>query len=553
MSAAEQLSTGLRFTSAHPDSPRLQVKEIDNEVFIEGYASTDTIDRGREKMYIEGIDVSEYLKNPILLYYHKKHYAVGKIVKLEKRPEGLWVKAKISKSKTEKVTYVRDLVREGILQCFSIGFKGIDTEPDYRGVEHIRTSILWEISIVAIPMNGEAMFDLSQKDFDFDNLSYKDLKAMILREKGAKLAGFINSKMNELQEKDAGWKKDAWMDEVCKGAGCAPDTLKDLLAGNSGEVDTKMLDAIAKGLGVERAELDNNADAADDEMNTKEIGDTHDVSEEGTGGGMAVNEPVEGLDFVSASDNLPAEDATAEAIETKSLDEEDQQDSENAGSAEETPVEEEKEVVEEEESTEEEGDAGQPDNVDPAVVEENQTSSLTPDETVAARFIDEAEMVEQGDANALPSWVGNPDLWQAARKSAISLWGEPSFPFVIYFYFTQGGNLAGKEASKKEANEQPKDVELKTKDFNPGSGQAMAVQNNETMNADPHLLEARQTNVMLGTAITLLQNMTQKLDAVCNPPLPPTLPGDMSVKELDELENLQRKIEELSQTMKALS
>ena len=67
--------------------------EDEDGIYIEGYASVPIVDRDNEIVEINAMNISNFNKNPILLYQHKRDEPIGKIIELEKRSEGLWIKA----------------------------------------------------------------------------------------------------------------------------------------------------------------------------------------------------------------------------------------------------------------------------------------------------------------------------------------------------------------------------------------------------------------------------------------------------------------------------
>jgi HK97 family phage prohead protease/HK97 family phage major capsid protein len=133
-------------------------------ITIEGYASTDDIDRQGDivpaSVWKKGIQ--NYLKNPVILAYHDHSEPVGRMVDHRVDSKGLWVKARISSAAGE----VFDLVKDGILTAFSIGFRIIDAEYDAaKELFVVKELELHEISVVSVPANQNTLFSLS-KAFD---------------------------------------------------------------------------------------------------------------------------------------------------------------------------------------------------------------------------------------------------------------------------------------------------------------------------------------------------------------------------------------------------
>lgn len=143
-------------------------------IFIEGYSNFNVPDRGYERVDPKGGRFENYKKNPVILFDHGKDPAfgsmpVGKAISIEARDDGLYTKAYISNSQTEKISAIRDLVEEGILKTFSIGFDPAKDEKDKDGVRVITDYELIEQSIVPIPMNQDSTFSVMQKRFEKSN------------------------------------------------------------------------------------------------------------------------------------------------------------------------------------------------------------------------------------------------------------------------------------------------------------------------------------------------------------------------------------------------
>jgi len=133
-------------------------------ITIEGYASTDDVDRQGDivpaSVWKKGIQ--NYLKNPVILAYHNHSEPVGRMVDHRVDSKGLWVKARISSAADE----VFNLVKDGILTAFSIGFRIVDAEYDAaKELFVVKELELHEISVVSVPANQNTLFSLS-KAFD---------------------------------------------------------------------------------------------------------------------------------------------------------------------------------------------------------------------------------------------------------------------------------------------------------------------------------------------------------------------------------------------------
>jgi len=133
-------------------------------ITIEGYASTTDIDRQGDvvpaSVWEKGIQ--NYLKNPVILAYHDHSEPVGRMVEHKIDGKGLWIKARISSAASE----VFNLVKDGVLTAFSIGFRIVDAEYNSAAELFVVKELeLHEISVVSVPANQNTLFSLS-KAFD---------------------------------------------------------------------------------------------------------------------------------------------------------------------------------------------------------------------------------------------------------------------------------------------------------------------------------------------------------------------------------------------------
>jgi len=133
-------------------------------VTIEGYASTNDADRQGDvvptSVWEKGMQ--NYLKNPVILAYHDHSEPVGRMVEHRIDGKGLWIKARISAAASE----VFNLVKDGVLTAFSIGFRIVDAEYNSAAELFVVKELeLHEISVVSVPANQNTLFSLS-KAFD---------------------------------------------------------------------------------------------------------------------------------------------------------------------------------------------------------------------------------------------------------------------------------------------------------------------------------------------------------------------------------------------------
>lgn len=135
-----------------------------DSVTIEGYASTNDVDRHGDVVpaSVWEAGIKNYLKNPVILAYHDHEEPVGRMTDHRVDEKGLFVKARISAAAED----VFNLVKDGVLTAFSIGFRIVDAE--YNSALElfvVKELELHEISVVSVPANQNTLFSLS-KAFD---------------------------------------------------------------------------------------------------------------------------------------------------------------------------------------------------------------------------------------------------------------------------------------------------------------------------------------------------------------------------------------------------
>lgn len=156
------------------DSSIKSIEEGDAELKIFGYASTDSIDRTSDRIlptaWTRG-GLRNYELNPILLFNHDYNRPIGKVIEISTDSRGLKIKGIISKSAGD----VYNLVKEGVLSTFSVGFlvKDADYDKSLDGLI-VKDAELLEVSVVSVPANQDATFSLA-KSFDNqeDYLNFK--------------------------------------------------------------------------------------------------------------------------------------------------------------------------------------------------------------------------------------------------------------------------------------------------------------------------------------------------------------------------------------------
>jgi HK97 family phage prohead protease len=137
-----------------------KVSKADDEVFIEGWASTNAIDLDNEIIQPTAFtgSLNEYLNVPTVLFMHDWWaIPIGKCTTAEIRDDGLWVKIKIFEK--GDAAAVKEGIIEGVLKMLSVGFRVKNYQADIEsGLRTITDLQLLEISIVHRGANPFAFF-----------------------------------------------------------------------------------------------------------------------------------------------------------------------------------------------------------------------------------------------------------------------------------------------------------------------------------------------------------------------------------------------------------
>lgn len=166
----------------HIDVPfeKKEASEEDEDLLITGHASTNDTDRSGDVIVTDAWRdtkaLENYLKNPVILAFHDMSRPIGKTVHHEVDSKGLKITAKISKA----AGGIIDLIKEGILAAFSVGFQIKDADWDHdTGTFFIKEIELLEISVVSIPANQNALFSI-EKNFS-NSEEYNEFKKQFIK------------------------------------------------------------------------------------------------------------------------------------------------------------------------------------------------------------------------------------------------------------------------------------------------------------------------------------------------------------------------------------
>lgn len=134
-------------------------------LIIEGYASmyknmdgSLVVDRDDEIVNTDGMDISAYLDNPVLVFNHNWDVVIGKIIEITKEYAGLKVKAEVHK--LTNYEHIFEGVQKGLIKSFSMGFRAKNYKWYDDDTLEIVESKLFEISLAPVQSNPKALFDV---------------------------------------------------------------------------------------------------------------------------------------------------------------------------------------------------------------------------------------------------------------------------------------------------------------------------------------------------------------------------------------------------------
>lgn len=254
-----------------------EMKRSKDGTIIEGLSNAATVDRSKEKIATNAWNLDNYKKNPIVLFDHGHdptfgYMPIGRAIEVRPTENGLYTKIQLSQSKSEKISAVRDLIEEGILKTFSVGFDPIEVEKsaDDPDGKIITRAELIEQSIVPIPMNQDSTFALLKKRKHYWKTALaskwydKYMDRVQLIKKGCWVAAAVHQRLADLLEVGEIRSKDAALRFVAEEAGVSIGDVKSVLDGGLVDVPDSLLSAFANVLRVDLALLKNlnNGDAA---------------------------------------------------------------------------------------------------------------------------------------------------------------------------------------------------------------------------------------------------------------------------------------------------
>jgi len=161
----------------------------DDDRTVTAVISTGSIDRDMEVLTPSGVNLDQYLKNPVVLWAHN-HYdtPIAKALWIKKGNKRISAKMKFpDEGQSEKADEIYQLFKGGFLNAFSVGFNptawhsptpdDIRKKPEWAEVRRVYDKWeLLEFSAVAVPANADALVTaVKSKVLDLSEMTIEEL------------------------------------------------------------------------------------------------------------------------------------------------------------------------------------------------------------------------------------------------------------------------------------------------------------------------------------------------------------------------------------------
>jgi len=139
---------------AHDNDPDMNTPTRTVKVTI----TTEQEDRDTDVIRTAGIDLTNYKNNPVVLFNHNREYPIARAISIEHNETSIDAVTRFADPGiSKKADEVFGLIKNGIINAASIGFKVVDyTDYGDFGYDFLETELL-EFSFVPIPANANAL------------------------------------------------------------------------------------------------------------------------------------------------------------------------------------------------------------------------------------------------------------------------------------------------------------------------------------------------------------------------------------------------------------
>lgn len=133
---------------------------------FETVVSNSNEDRYFEKILVEGIDLKQIKKNPVVLWGHDyRGLPIGKITKIWVDNGNLMARIQLSIEKYDFAKQVYDLILDGVINAVSLGGQVKKWSEDYSTIEQLE---LYEVSVVPVGAHRDALITERSMGVDAD-------------------------------------------------------------------------------------------------------------------------------------------------------------------------------------------------------------------------------------------------------------------------------------------------------------------------------------------------------------------------------------------------
>lgn len=312
--------------TANPISKK-QIQKNENGidvVLIEGYASTADEDRHGDIILLSAWNaevIAMYMENPVLLFNHDYRRPEGRVTEMAVDDRGLYVKAEVIAN-----SEVGQRIAAGVIKTFSVGFRLKDYFFDEAlDVFKITALELYEISVVSIPANRSAQFNLAKS---FEGALGDNARSTLIQNHLNHQEN-MNTKENNVPEAAdkalaPNRQEEDQLGGITKLFKSFREEIKSLLKGNAGSAEeaaeeaapaTKSAEEVIAELKAEAADLKDQLKAAKDEI--KGLADIEAKAEEMINAKIKEFEATTGQELQAAKSDLATKSQELEDLKVK--------------------------------------------------------------------------------------------------------------------------------------------------------------------------------------------------------------------------------------------
>lgn len=174
---------------------------------VEVIVSNSGLDRHGEQIMVNGIDTSQIMKNPVLLWGHDySSLPIGQIKKVWKSSGNLMARIKLDYDLYDFANTVYQMILRGTINAVSVGGLVRQWNDDYTIVEKLE---MLELSVVPIGAHPDALVTRKELKKEYENFVFKSLAQKYKESDKDETIQVLQNIINALQEskKTKGVKK----------------------------------------------------------------------------------------------------------------------------------------------------------------------------------------------------------------------------------------------------------------------------------------------------------------------------------------------------------